>query len=242
MNKNLALLAVLIAIVGCSSSSTTAGGVSAEGPTDIKLVGKVGDTYTYSMKSKIEAVGSDKGTIEFSADMTEKLAKVEGGTFEWDTSFKDVTARADGVMTGADAAFKMLEGMTMVSVQDERGAVKSVRLGETEIPNQGSSNVVLPPKGTKAGGTWTSQLDLSGQSVDIVYKLEGFETIDGVLQAKITGSYPDSKVAKSIEPTVFYVDTTNGKMVSGRAVTEVTVDGKQMRVTYDVLSGLGRFK
>lgn len=235
------LFPALILFVGGCSSSTTVGGLYTKGPTDIKVVGKVGDTYTYSMRSKIEAVG-ETGTLEFSADMTEKLSKAEGGTFEWETSFKDIQAKSDGVMAGADASFAALEGLTVVSVQDERGIVKSMRLGETVIPNKGSSNVVLPPKGTGAGGTWTSQIDLSGQLVDILYKLEGFEKIDGVLQAKITGSYPDSKVAKTIEPTVFYVDTTNGKMVSGHAVTEVTVDGKDIRVTYDVLSGAGRFK
>ncbi len=235
MIKKLIPFAAIIAIAGCSSSPPTAGRTKTEGPTDIKVTSKVGDTFTYSMKSKIEAVGAEKGSIDFSADMTEKLAKVEGGTFDWETTFTNVVAKADGVMAGAEKGFAVMDGMVMTSVQDERGTVKSLRMESQEIPSEGSSNVVLPPKGTKVGGTWPSKLDLSGQIVDIVYKLEGFETVDGVLQAKIAGTFPDGKVAKSIEPTVFYVDTTTGKMVSGKAVTEVTIEGKKVRVTYEIV-------
>lgn len=233
--RNVLYAIVALALVGCSGKSGDATKLAAEGPSDIAVKGKVGDSYRYHVKTVIESLSAEeKGSMGFTADMTETLTKQEGDTFEWEMQFENIEAHADGVMKGAEGTFESLGGMKVVSVQDGRGTVKSLKLGDLVLPSEGSSNVVLPPKGVKVGDTWAGVLDLNGQKVPVTYRLDGYEKLDGVLAAKITGLYEDGGPAKSVEPTEFWVDTTNGKMLRGRAVTDMTIEGKDLRLTYEV--------
>jgi hypothetical protein len=228
--RSLAFATLLLAL-GCSGGEAVE--LSSDVPSDIKVVGKVGDTYRYTMSSTIRAIGA-KGHINLAGDITEELTSVEDGTFAWETTFSNVDVEASGVMADAQKAFSSLDGLVMTSVQDERGTVKALRASGVELPNRGSSNVVLPPKGTKAGGTWPAKIDVGGHLLEITYKLEGAGKFQGFDAVRITGSFPESSGAELVEPTEFWVESKTGKMIRGSAKTRVTADAKVVEVEYTI--------
>lgn len=204
----------------------------AQNKRELRVRAKVGDSYSYTLKSVISAVG-DQGQVDFGATFVEKLVSV-GREMRWEVRFKVDRVKATGVMAGAEPGFRQMDNLVMQTIQNDLGEVLRLSIGGREVPSKGSSNVTLPRRPVAIGDSWTSQIEVGGQIVPIGYSLVGYVKSGQRLLAKIQGSFPKGSIARAVKPTNFWVDVANGKMVRGEALTDVTTDGKQVRLYYRI--------
>ncbi len=213
--------------------AAAAWGFAALTQVDLRVRSKVGDSYGYRLSSTIASIGA-QGEIRFRAQFTERLAKVGNGELHWATTFSKVVATSTGVLAGADARFKEMDGLQMTSIQDASGRVLRIGIGGQEVAGRGSANVVLPRGTTAVGAVWSAPIEVGGQVAQIRYKLVGLEMLGLKKVARIEGSFPAGSVARALAPTTFLVEVSTGKMVRGTALTEINIRGKKIRLTYRI--------
>lgn len=208
-------------------------GALAQSPVLLKVDARTGSKYVYRLDAKFVAEGAN-GSMGFSALMTDALKSNKGKDQVWSISFKVLSTYANGVMQGADASFKELDGVSMESFSDSRGQIRKMRLAGVEVPNNGTPSIVFSPKPVKVGSKWPSSVDMNGKQVKVEYTLKSLKKEGGRKVAYIEGLYLPSTIVRNVTPVRFWVDTKDGKMIRAEARILVTNQGQTVRLEYDI--------
>jgi len=224
---------------GTSAGSTGGSASSTALPSEatLRLKAKLGDKYT--MVTTVETSAdiptpdgkSQSGSMTLTATEDHSCTKVEGTNMTWESKNIDVQATGTGPFAAqAETAKSQQKGKSETKIRDERNGVVGDK-GEESLA------LVYPEKAVKIGDTWTGQTNLMGANVQIEFKLEKFEVVNGKTCAVIAATITGGDKLKSDGPLTLIVDTANGWPVKGTgAFTMLPQPGitAKMKVQMDV--------
>lgn len=230
---------------GGTTGSTTSGGTTGgttgssadnSGPITLKLALNKGDKYDVTMEMDTEidmsAVqppeGADPKTVEMmkqggsmkmKATEEREVVDVQPGKI----TVKSITTDAEGSGTGMfeEQATKMAadeKGKEKVMVNDERNR----RVDDPAAKNDDSLTFEFPDKEIKVGDTWTGKSKFQDKDIEMTFKFEKRETVDGIDTAVISATF-DTPEWKSVEPMMSWYDIKTGVPIKGTGKVEMTM-------------------
>jgi hypothetical protein len=214
-NLKTRLVLILLSIIIFSTAFVTDNGGMAASKKPVKLVYKqaVGKTISYTSSTSItqsmdingQTVNNYvKNDLGFKVKMIEK----QGVNLKLEITIDSLGMKIETMQGSAGSKMKDVEGKSFNMVISPFGKVMDISEAEKieyKVEGQGDANLSqtfvnifpdLPEKAVKPGATWTkndtittkSAASKTKQSIQSVYKFEGYEIIDGINCAKVTST------------------------------------------------------
>lgn len=198
-----------------------------------KLSGVVGSTSRIAIKTSMQAVGA-AGGAGFEGTIDEKLLSAKSNETVWQLGFKVSKTHESGVMTGAAAGFKQLNGLVMKRFSDATGQTLKLMVGNMSVPSSGTPDLVFSKRPVKVGDSWESKVNVDGQAITVVYRLAQYGSFGKTPAAKITGTYKPGQIVRNLAPLVFWVDLKHGKTLSSTGRFRASKAGTNIDVSFEL--------
>jgi hypothetical protein len=206
---------------------------AAQAPRLFQLHGNVGDRHTYSIRTEMKAAAG-KGAAGFEARIREKLSAKRPGEFVWEVAFAVAKAHDSGVLKGAAASFRDLDGLVLMRHTDRTGQTKKLMVGSIEVPSSGTPDLVFSKKPVRVGDSWEAVVESQGQKVRVAYRLAAYGRYGKVPAAKVEGTYKPGQVVKSLRPLIFWVDLQTGKTLFATGLIQATTPAGALTVSWEL--------
>ncbi|HRK21258.1 MAG TPA: hypothetical protein PLX06_05590 [Fimbriimonadaceae bacterium] len=205
----------------------------APAPRLFKLGGKVGARYPMSIFTEMKSVGA-QGAASFQGTIDETLLSAKPNELTWQLAFKVAKTSESGVMKGAAAGFKQMDGLVMKRVTDPTGQTLKLMVGDISIPSSGTPDLVFAKRAVKVGDSWPSQINMDGQMITIDYRLEQYGKFGQTPAAKFTGRYRAGQIVRNLTLLTFWVDLKDGKTLSSAGAFRATKSGATIDVKFEL--------
>lgn len=210
-------------------------------PVKLRVVVKPNARYEYSLSASLTindaANRANNGSVRFDIQYAERVLTVEAGKVTW-SSFIAAFKTAGTGSQKRDTSYPKMQGTTIVSSTDFLGNMDKPRNVDNEFSYRRTCQVIFPEDEVAVGAKWYGNGDMGGKTLRFGFHFDGWDKIDGLPVAKITRTFPESAGIKELEPTVVYIDPSDGLIVratgkyeEARDKTTYTVDFKLQRLT-----------
>ncbi|HRF60395.1 MAG TPA: hypothetical protein PLH94_10860 [Fimbriimonadaceae bacterium] len=237
---------------GTTAGGTTGGSTGStaqnEGPVTLRLAMNKGDKYEVAMEmdSQVDmsAVtpppGADAKTLEMikqggsmkmSTTEEREVVDVQPGKI----TVKGTTTTATGDGTGifqeqAKAMAADEKGKEKVTVNDERNR----RVDDPAAKGDDSLTFEFPEKEIKVGDTWTGKTKFQDKDVEMTFKFEKRETVDGIDTAVVSATFEGPEF-KTVEPMMSWYDIKTGVPIKGTGKIEMSIpNGGKVMMTMNM--------
>lgn len=215
-----ALFGLLVALCGCSSGPATK-------PINLKLKAKAGDTYvlTFRVDTVFDLPGDSKGTppsqestfVELDKKYVCKEASETKST--WVVTTVRVIADGTGQMKGQ--AFQIVDAEKDRTETVERDAQNKVVSESRQNPLE----FIYPVGEINTGDAWRAEMNLQGNRLMILWKVEAFEKVDGKDAVHLRGELEGDRMFRLGQPLDIWVEAANGYPIKGNGQFLVSAEG-----------------
>lgn len=218
MLSRLAVVGILMSLVvmGCGPSGSR--------KVLLRLKASPGDSYAieYTTSTTLNRAGTaeappleENSTLTILRRLTCEEAK--DGVTTW--NLKTESAKADGsgtlAMQSEQAAQAELK-KNLTLKRDERNQI-------VDEPKTSPLEFEFPIQEVQVGNSWRSEAQIQGVPLQMVFTVDGFETVDGKEAVIISGRLEDGRNVRMTRPPKAWFDVENGWPLKGECAFEVDV-------------------
>lgn len=205
MNRTTRLIGLGLLVATCAVA------LAAIDPLTLKLAPKVGDTMKFRLKAEI---ATQMGNADVTADISDKITKVEGDSFTVESSQTNMKINFNGSempgQDGTNTSVSKLNG-EIVDMQGEEQSESAWRVAELD-------NFIYPDKAVNVGDTWSYTLKADDKkgivAAQAEYKVDSLEKIGTRDTVKIKQTYKETAGSTPASSDGFvWLDTKDGTVV-----------------------------
>lgn len=191
----------------------------------LKLNAKLDDRTEYRISVKIES--ESLGKVSATLHAADRITAIKKGNYVQSMYIAGSSSMGSGTLAMVQDQITGVKNFSWERTVNSRGQV--IGTSATNAPAAATSiDLILPDRAVSKGDTWTENISLQGQDVEVTYKLADFDD----KEAMIIATAQKSGFVETVKPYRFVVNRSSGRYRSASGTLNMIAGEQKVQVSF----------